>query len=178
MRDTLNADLQAALDGLGEAFREVVWLRDVDELTYQEIADVLEIPIGTVMSRLSRGRKQLVRGPDEADRHKADGRRTMDCREVEEKLAAYVDGAANAGMPPRSPRTSRRATRAAQLAARAERRAHGAEGARRAAVADRAAGTAHAHHRQQLAQIETRQEPMLGVDRTPVGVRRGGDRSC
>jgi RNA polymerase sigma-70 factor (ECF subfamily) len=43
----------------GEAFREVVWLRDVDELTYQEIADVLEIPIGTVMSRLSRGRKQL-----------------------------------------------------------------------------------------------------------------------
>ena len=59
LRETLNADLQAALDGLGEAFREVVWLRDVDELTYQEIADVLEIPIGTVMSRLSRGRKQL-----------------------------------------------------------------------------------------------------------------------
>jgi RNA polymerase sigma-70 factor, ECF subfamily len=59
MRDTLNADLQAALDGLSEAFREVVWLRDVDELTYQEIADVLDIPIGTVMSRLSRGRRQL-----------------------------------------------------------------------------------------------------------------------
>ena len=59
MRDSLNADLQAALDGLGESFREVVWLRDVDELTYQEIADVLDIPIGTVMSRLSRGRKQL-----------------------------------------------------------------------------------------------------------------------
>jgi RNA polymerase sigma-70 factor, ECF subfamily len=59
LRDTLNADLQAALDGLGDAFREVVWLRDVDELTYQEIADVLDIPIGTVMSRLSRGRKQL-----------------------------------------------------------------------------------------------------------------------
>lgn len=59
MRDSLNADLQAALDGLAETFREVVWLRDVDELTYQEIADVLDIPIGTVMSRLSRGRKQL-----------------------------------------------------------------------------------------------------------------------
>src|SRR5262245_29938075 len=59
LRGTLNADLQAALDGLGEAFREVVWLRDVDELTYQEIADVLDIPIGTVMSRLSRGRRQL-----------------------------------------------------------------------------------------------------------------------
>jgi len=59
LRDSLNADLQAALDGLGGMFREVVWLRDVDELSYQEIADVLDIPIGTVMSRLSRGRKQL-----------------------------------------------------------------------------------------------------------------------
>jgi RNA polymerase sigma-70 factor (ECF subfamily) len=59
MRDSLNADLQAALDGLADTFREVVWLRDVDELTYQEIADVLAIPIGTVMSRLSRGRRQL-----------------------------------------------------------------------------------------------------------------------
>jgi len=59
MRDSLNADLQAALDGLPDTFREVVWLRDVDELTYQEIADVLAIPIGTVMSRLSRGRRQL-----------------------------------------------------------------------------------------------------------------------
>jgi RNA polymerase sigma-70 factor (ECF subfamily) len=59
MRDSLNADLQGALDALAETFREVVWLRDVDELTYQEIADVLDIPIGTVMSRLSRGRKQL-----------------------------------------------------------------------------------------------------------------------
>ena len=56
MRQSLNADLQAALDGMADAFREVVWLRDVDELTYQEIADVLDIPIGTVMSRLSRGR--------------------------------------------------------------------------------------------------------------------------
>jgi RNA polymerase sigma-70 factor (ECF subfamily) len=59
LRGTLTTDLQAALDGLGETFREVVWLRDVDELTYQEIADVLDIPIGTVMSRLSRGRRQL-----------------------------------------------------------------------------------------------------------------------
>ena len=74
MRDTLNADLQAALDGLGEAFREVVWLRDVDELTYQEIADVLDIPIGTVMSRLSRGRKQLYEALTQARRPKAEGR--------------------------------------------------------------------------------------------------------
>ena len=44
LRDTLDADLQAALDALPEAFREVVWLRDVEELTYQEIADGLADP--------------------------------------------------------------------------------------------------------------------------------------
>lgn len=59
LRATLDEDLQAALDGLSEPFREVVWLRDVDELSYQEIAEALAIPVGTVMSRLSRGRKQL-----------------------------------------------------------------------------------------------------------------------
>ncbi len=55
----LSEELQEALDGLPEAFREVVWLRDVDELTYQEIATALDVPIGTVMSRLSRGRRRL-----------------------------------------------------------------------------------------------------------------------
>jgi len=55
----LSDELQQALDGLPEAFREVVWLRDVEELTYQEIATALDVPIGTVMSRLSRGRRQL-----------------------------------------------------------------------------------------------------------------------
>ena len=62
LRATLDADLQAALDALPESFREVVWLRDVDELSYQEIAAVIGVPIGTVMSRLSRGRKQLAAG--------------------------------------------------------------------------------------------------------------------
>lgn len=59
LRAVMDADLRAALDDLPEAFREAVWLRDVDELTYQEIADVLAVPMGTVMSRISRGRKQL-----------------------------------------------------------------------------------------------------------------------
>jgi RNA polymerase sigma-70 factor (ECF subfamily) len=59
LRDVMDEDLKAALDGLPEAFREAVWLRDVEELTYQEIADALDVPIGTVMSRISRGRKQL-----------------------------------------------------------------------------------------------------------------------
>ena len=59
LRSTLDADLQAALDALPEAFREAVWLRDVEEFSYAEIAEMLGIPIGTVMSRISRGRRVL-----------------------------------------------------------------------------------------------------------------------
>jgi RNA polymerase sigma-70 factor (ECF subfamily) len=59
MRASFNTELKLALDALPEAFREAVWLRDVEELSYQEIADVLSIPIGTVMSRIARGRRQL-----------------------------------------------------------------------------------------------------------------------
>jgi len=59
MRSTLDADLQAALDELPEAFRQAVWLRDVEEFTYAEIAEMLNVPMGTVMSRISRGRRML-----------------------------------------------------------------------------------------------------------------------
>jgi RNA polymerase sigma-70 factor (ECF subfamily) len=58
-RAALDADLQAALDGLPDAFRQAVWLRDVEELSYAEIAGVLGVPAGTVMSRISRGRRAL-----------------------------------------------------------------------------------------------------------------------
>ena len=58
-RATLDTDLQEALDALPEAFRQAVWLRDVEEFAYAEIATMLEIPIGTVMSRISRGRRML-----------------------------------------------------------------------------------------------------------------------
>jgi RNA polymerase sigma-70 factor (ECF subfamily) len=58
-RATLREDLQSALDALPDAYREAVWLRDVEEFTYAEIAGMLDIPIGTVMSRISRGRRQL-----------------------------------------------------------------------------------------------------------------------
>jgi RNA polymerase sigma-70 factor (ECF subfamily) len=50
-----------AIDMLPPAFREVVLLCDVEEMSYKEIAEVLSIPIGTVMSRLTRARK-AVRG--------------------------------------------------------------------------------------------------------------------
>src|SRR5690606_4709219 len=58
-RATLDADLQAALDDLAEAFRQAVLLRDVEEFTYAEIAEMIDVPIGTVMSRISRGRRML-----------------------------------------------------------------------------------------------------------------------
>jgi RNA polymerase sigma-70 factor (ECF subfamily) len=61
-RQTLDADLQAALDALPEPFRQAVWLRDVEELSYAEMAQVLDVPIGTVMSRISRGRRALSEG--------------------------------------------------------------------------------------------------------------------
>lgn len=61
-RQTLDADLQDALDALPDAFRQAVWLRDVEELSYAEMAKVLDIPIGTVMSRISRGRRALSEG--------------------------------------------------------------------------------------------------------------------
>jgi RNA polymerase sigma-70 factor, ECF subfamily len=51
--------LQHALDDLPVHFREILLLCEVEELSYQEIAETLSIPIGTVMSRLSRARKAL-----------------------------------------------------------------------------------------------------------------------
>src|SRR5467141_1507885 len=59
IRDTLAPDLQAAIDALPDAFRQAVWLRDVEEFSYAEIAEMLSIPVGTVMSRISRGRRLL-----------------------------------------------------------------------------------------------------------------------
>lgn len=52
-------DVLAALDAISAEYREVILLADVQEFAYKEVADILNIPIGTVMSRLSRGRKLL-----------------------------------------------------------------------------------------------------------------------
>jgi RNA polymerase sigma-70 factor (ECF subfamily) len=59
LRETLDADLQAALDSLPAAYREAVWLRDVEQFSYQEIARIVGVPVGTVMSRIARGRRAL-----------------------------------------------------------------------------------------------------------------------
>ena len=59
LRETLAPDLQSAIDALPDVFRQAVWLRDVEEFSYSEIAEMLAIPVGTVMSRISRGRRLL-----------------------------------------------------------------------------------------------------------------------
>jgi RNA polymerase sigma factor (sigma-70 family) len=54
------ACLEAAIAALPTPFRETVVLRDVQGLNYHEIAHVTEVSIGTVMSRLARGRRRLI----------------------------------------------------------------------------------------------------------------------
>ena len=53
------AEVKEAIDSLPEQFRLAVLLGDVEGFSYKEIAEILDIPIGTVMSRLHRGRKAL-----------------------------------------------------------------------------------------------------------------------
>lgn len=52
--------IDAAIAQLPPAFREVIVLRDIEDLSYKEIADIAEVPIGTVMSRLARGRRLVM----------------------------------------------------------------------------------------------------------------------
>ena len=55
------ACLQAAIAALPTAYRETMILRDVQGLSYREIAEVTGVPIGTVMSRLARGRNRVIK---------------------------------------------------------------------------------------------------------------------
>ena len=57
-----SSELRTALESLSEDQRVVVLLSDVEGFAYKEIADMLDIPIGTVMSRLHRGRRNLREG--------------------------------------------------------------------------------------------------------------------
>jgi RNA polymerase sigma-70 factor (ECF subfamily) len=61
LRGALREALDRAIEALPVEFREVVILRDVQGLSYAEIAEVVGIPMGTVMSRLSRARERLQR---------------------------------------------------------------------------------------------------------------------
>lgn len=59
LRPVIQQEIARALDAIPEEFRMVVLLADVEELSYREIADLIGCPIGTVMSRLHRGRRLL-----------------------------------------------------------------------------------------------------------------------
>jgi RNA polymerase sigma factor (sigma-70 family) len=71
--------IRCAIEQLPVIFREVILLRDVEDASYQEIADILSIPIGTVMSRLARARRvvrESLRSPSRAPRAKDLSRHT------------------------------------------------------------------------------------------------------
>jgi RNA polymerase sigma-70 factor (ECF subfamily) len=63
-------EIKEAIEALPEQFRIAVLLADVEGFSYKEIADILDIPIGTVMSRLHRGRRALQRALYEFGRNR------------------------------------------------------------------------------------------------------------
>ncbi|MFQ5666063.1 MAG: sigma-70 family RNA polymerase sigma factor [Candidatus Binatia bacterium] len=71
----LDSEVEAALKSLPVEFLEVVLLVDVHELTYEEAASTVECPIGTVRSRLSRGRRLLHEALKDYARERGYGRR-------------------------------------------------------------------------------------------------------
>ena len=61
LRGELSAEVQRAVSDLPAEYRMAILLADVEEFTYKEIAQIMDCPIGTVMSRLNRGRRMLGR---------------------------------------------------------------------------------------------------------------------
>jgi RNA polymerase sigma-70 factor (ECF subfamily) len=61
LKDEFSAGMKRALSDLPADYRMAVLLADVEEFSYEEIARIMECPIGTVMSRLNRARRMLVR---------------------------------------------------------------------------------------------------------------------
>jgi RNA polymerase sigma-70 factor, ECF subfamily len=67
LRSAARESLDRALDGLAPEYREVIVLRELQGLSYKEISDVAGVPVGTVMSRLSRARTRLQQALREAE---------------------------------------------------------------------------------------------------------------
>jgi RNA polymerase sigma-70 factor (ECF subfamily) len=58
-RRMIRSEVRHALEALPESYREVVMLREIESMSYAEIAAIVQCPVGTVMSRLARGRALL-----------------------------------------------------------------------------------------------------------------------
>jgi RNA polymerase sigma-70 factor (ECF subfamily) len=58
-REFMSENLRLSLRALPKKYHQIIWLSEIEELTYREIAEQVNVPIGTVMSRLHRGRKML-----------------------------------------------------------------------------------------------------------------------
>ena len=71
MNAVLDVDVRQAIEELPEPFRLAVVLSDVEGFSYKEIADMLDVPLGTVMSRLFRGRRILRKRLTDATRSTA-----------------------------------------------------------------------------------------------------------
>jgi len=61
IQEALSEDVDAALNDLDDPLRETLWLREIEDFSYAEIADITGVPVGTVRSRLSRARARMAK---------------------------------------------------------------------------------------------------------------------
>ena len=102
--------VRAAMEQLSPDYREVLVLREMEGLSYKEIAAVVQVPLGTVMSRLARARERLLALLEAVATH---GVAPVSCEHLERNLDAYVDRELGSrGGEPRSAITSTGACRA------------------------------------------------------------------
>lgn len=85
-------DLKAALDRLPDEQRAVVLLIGLEGMRYEEVAEILGVPVGTIRSRLSRAREALRQMMDEPNRRVGDGRMRRPAAETEEFPAIAAAG--------------------------------------------------------------------------------------
>ena len=168
MRRLDGETVQRLIAQLPEQFREALVLREINDLSYREIAEVVGVPVGTVMSRLARARALLRDGLDWPRRRDA----RMTCEEAEVLLHALIDGELDAGHAREvEAHVAGCARCAAQLAAYRELQ----QALRRRQPALRRAGVAARKHRARAARSRpARDQPARAAEGLCAGRRRFG----
>ena len=123
-------DVVSALSAVPHDFRDVVVLVDIGDFTYQDAAQILDIPIGTVMSRLHRGRRILKQRARREGGRRSDVRHDP-CEKCEELMQPYLDRGSTTPSGPRPRRISTAAGTAASATASRRACAVRARGLRR-----------------------------------------------